>query len=154
MPAVKSRKRTKSKAATKPAKTFCRFDKKLGRVIEYVVKYDAAKGCNVEVEVTAPAKKKAGVPDWLQPRSLGRNPRVNVWPMTPHSLTLHKKQIPEMQKLLAKKGVRPTDFDKHGRPILRDRAHRTEYYRATGRCDLNAGIRDPEPLRYRGEPRD
>ena len=153
MPAVKRTKRTTKKPAT-PAKTFARFDKKLGRVVEYVEKFDAKTGKTIQVEVKRPTKKPRGTPDWLQPRSIGRNPRVNVWPMPVPSLTFHKKQIPEVQKLLAKKGVAPVTFDKHQRINVNDRKHRHDVYRALGRCDLNAGFKDPSPLRYSGEPRD
>lgn len=47
------------------------------------------------------------------------------------SLTFHKKQIPEVQKLLAKKGIAPVTFDKHQRINVNDRKHRHDVYRCS-----------------------
>jgi len=74
------------------------------------------------------------------------------WPMASNNAAVLPKQVPAVNALLKKKGARFTEHDSRGRPIFRDRAHRAEYLRARGFCDLDAGYRDPSPLRFDGRP--
>lgn len=74
------------------------------------------------------------------------------WPMVSNNAAVLPRQVSQVNALLQKKGARFTEHDKLGRPIFRDRSHRSEYLRARGFCDLDAGYRDPAPLRYDGRP--
>jgi hypothetical protein len=56
------------------------------------------------------------------------------WPIHSEALGVHPKQIQEAMAADRRDGV-PTDYDRAGRPILRDAAHRRRFLRAKGFFD-------------------
>ena len=68
--------------------------------------------------------------------------RSSGWPMVSTSLGVLPEQIPEAYQESVRLGV-PTQFDRAGRPILTDPAHRKRYARALGMRDNNGGYSDP-----------
>lgn len=63
------------------------------------------------------------------------------WPIHSEALAVQRKQIAEATASAIKKGV-ATDFDQHGRPIFRDRAHRRRYLRTYNYHDNDGGYSD------------
>lgn len=58
-------------------------------------------------------------------------------------LGVHPKQIPRLQRMLADRGVRPTQFNpKTGDCVVQDRTHCNEIMRARGMRLQNAGYGD------------
>ena len=80
------------------------------------------------------------------PPQLGRggvvagNP-LTGWPLHSEALAYHPKQKAEAERHLANLGV-PTEIDKKGRPVLRDRKHRREVMKALGIHDNDGGYGD------------
>jgi hypothetical protein len=68
--------------------------------------------------------------------------RSSCWPMTGSSaLEVTPDRIPEAMKVDAEAGV-PTDYNRDGQPIFRDRSHRREYLKAHGAHDRSGGYGD------------
>jgi hypothetical protein len=112
-----------------------------------LMKYDAKIGRMVEVDrltgKTKPVEDSKNT-DWLQPRAKNnRSQNVAGWPLVSNSAAIHPSQIGEMNKILARKGVKQTEHDAFGRPVFTDQKHRSTYLRARGFADLDAGYRDP-----------
>lgn len=64
------------------------------------------------------------------------------WPMPgSEALAVHPEQVAEATEDARKKVV-PTEFDRQGRPILRDRGHRRDYLRAYSMRDRDGGYGD------------
>lgn len=63
------------------------------------------------------------------------------YPIASEALGVHPIQIPEAVATARKLGV-PTDYTKDGRPILRDREHRSRFLKAHGFHDRN-DVRSP-----------
>lgn len=63
--------------------------------------------------------------------------------MKSEALAVHPNQRKEATENARKQGV-PTEFDKQGRPIFMDRAHRRAYCRAYGFYDRDAGYADAQ----------
>ncbi len=63
------------------------------------------------------------------------------YPYASESLGVLNFQIPEAMEFDRQHGV-PTDYDKSGRPIMRDRTHRKNYYKAHNVVDKLGGFGD------------
>lgn len=66
------------------------------------------------------------------------------WPMHCEASGVHPAQVDEARAQSVKDGC-PTDFDRFGRAILRDRKHRAAYLKSRGIFDRGAGYSDPAP---------
>lgn len=66
------------------------------------------------------------------------------WPMVSQNLGCNPKQIKDMRKFLASRGV-PTEFTKEGDCIITSRAHRKAICEARGFFDRNGGYGDAAP---------
>lgn len=64
------------------------------------------------------------------------------WPMTSESMAVQPWQVADAAAQARALGV-PTNYDKHGRPILESPRHRKRYAEAHGFYDRNAGYSDP-----------
>lgn len=62
---------------------------------------------------------------------------TNGWPLKSEALAVHPKQRAEAEADARKKGV-PTEFDRAGRPVFRDRGHRKKYLKAYCVVDKNS----------------
>lgn len=67
----------------------------------------------------------------------------SAWPIRSDALAVHPKQIKEAMEFDRKNGV-PTDYDKYGRPELRDRKHRKRYMMLHGAFDKCGGYGDAQ----------
>lgn len=78
-------------------------------------------------------------------RKTGRAAGNRPWarPLASDALAVHPKQIKEAVEDARKKGV-ALDFDKHGRPLFRDRNHRKRYCKAYGIFDRDGGYGDAQ----------
>lgn len=65
----------------------------------------------------------------------------STWPMISRALAVHSSQREEYTNFAAKHGV-PTDFDKGGHPVFRDREHRKNYAKLVGAVDYEGGYGD------------
>ena len=57
------------------------------------------------------------------------------------ALMVHPKQLRKAQERAAQAGV-PTEFDRHCRPIFRDRQHRKQYHELERVVDRRGGYGD------------
>ena len=78
----------------------------------------------------------------------GHRRPVAKWPIASEAAAVNPEDVPAEQAALAAKGVY-TEFDRAGRPLFRDKAHRKAHCRAIGMYDKDAGYDDPEPLNFR-----
>ena len=69
----------------------------------------------------------------------------NRWPQHLEALACDPSQIGLQKKMDKSLGIRDTEYDRHGCPILRDPGHRREYVKAHGYYDRNAGYCDVSP---------
>lgn len=74
----------------------------------------------------------------------GAKQTAGTYPMASCALGGHPDDIPAMVARDIKAGV-PTEYDKDGDPILRDKKHRKDYCRSRNIHDRNAGYSDPVP---------
>ncbi len=86
---------------------------------------------------------ETGVRDWGAescPNPVGTG---KTWCEANCNLGVHPKQIPEMQRLLERRGVRATQFDRRtGDCYVQDRAHGNEIAKARGMRFQDAGYGD------------
>jgi len=68
-----------------------------------------------------------------------------TWSGPFESLSVHPRQVPELNRLLMRRGCRPARFDKFGTCYPDDRRHLNEIMRVRGMCDLDAGYGDRAP---------
>lgn len=88
---------------------------------------------------------------WVPIESLPVSTRgLALWPRYSDTMSIHPSQAAEVNALLRRKGVKPVEFDKLGRPKLESKAHEKAYARARGFCSLDAGCGDAVPLHYQG----
>lgn len=127
-------------------------------VTKRLLKYDAKLGCMVEVNRTTGETKPvedSKNTDWLKPRNTGNRCRnVTLWPMLSTSSTILPSEVPEMQRILKRKGVRTTEFVSVGGAMaakLTSPQHKAEYARARGLADFDAGFNGAAPLRFDGK---
>lgn len=66
---------------------------------------------------------------------------TGIWPLVSEAMGVHPKQVEEAYTDSVKKGV-PTQFDKMGRAVLTNRAHRKAYLKAYGVHDKSGGYGD------------
>ena len=64
-----------------------------------------------------------------------------AWPMASEALAVHPSQAAEATAAARAAGV-PTEFDKTGRPIFTDRAHRREFLKYQKAFDKAGGYAD------------
>ena len=104
-----------------------------------------------DVEV-AEAEYRAATADRFEEIVLGgvpSCPHSAGWPIYSESAAVHPDDIPAAMKAARERGV-PTEFDKEGRPELRDPHHRREYLeKVRGFFDGDAGYHDPTPTGQR-----
>lgn len=84
---------------------------------------------------------------------------VSCWPVCSDTCAVRPEQVPEAQRRLAEQGVQ-TDYQivvnakgdrVSARPILRDRAHKRDHFRAVGIGDPDATSHlDATPLHWHG----
>ena len=77
----------------------------------------------------------AAFPDREMDAGFGVGSLHSGWPIKSDAMGVHPKQIKEAAEHARKRGV-PTDFDKSGRPLFRDRSHQRAYLK-TQRCHNN-----------------
>lgn len=98
-----------------------------------------------DVEVTRAQFDKAfpnRIVDLLQSGQCPDGHRSSCWPMTGSAaLEITPDRIPEAMAIDAAAGV-PTDYNRDGQPIFRDRGHRRDYMRAHGAHDRSGGYSD------------
>lgn len=66
------------------------------------------------------------------------------WPLHCEASGCHPEQREEFQRDSIARGV-PTEFDRHGRAIFRNRQHRKAYHQARGIFDRSGGYGDASP---------
>lgn len=87
---------------------------------------------------------KAEFDEAFPDKPLGGSAGLIGWkPLHSEALAVHPDQIVEASEDAVKKGV-PTAFDSEGRPIFTSRQHRTQYCRAYGFHDRQAGYGDAQ----------
>lgn len=69
------------------------------------------------------------------------------WPYASETMAVDVGEISIAQEKLRRHGV-TTEYDKLGRPILRDAAHRKAHAKVFGYYDRNASYSDPDPVNY------
>lgn len=62
---------------------------------------------------------------------------ISSWPIYSESMAVDPSQIKDAQAVLKRHGVQ-TEYDREGRPILRDRHHRKRHAEAMGFYDRNS----------------
>lgn len=80
--------------------------------------------------------------------------RPACWPMVCEAAGVHPSQRKEAYEASVKLGV-PTDYNKEGDPIIRDRSHYKNYLtKVRGFFDRDAGYGDATPtgVKYEGSP--
>lgn len=101
-----------------------------GKPIRYLV--DDVEVTKEDFDAAFPAKDFSKGPAFTQ---------ATGWPKESSAAGVHPDQVQEAMVESAKRGV-PTEYNKKGRPIMRDRAHRRAYNKAHGFRDNDGGYGD------------
>jgi hypothetical protein len=115
-----------------------RFDTELGKVVEVT-----EDGVRLICDEISAGQEELKVP--IEPSLNGtRRKSAARWPIHSEAMAVDIEDVRQAQSILAEHGVK-TEYDRIGRPILRDQKHRKQHAEVMGFYDRNAGPGDPVP---------